>query len=302
MSKVAVIIVNWNTGKLLSHCLASLQALPEYDLIEKIYVVDNASDDDSLVVAKQAMTDEVKVRFIDLNSNIGFAAGNNRAISLAQKECAKDCHIWLLNPDTEVQPGALKTMISVLDQQTDVGIVGPKLLNTDGTLQPSVRSFPTMVIFTLFFTKLNRLLHNTSLWRRYMNLDFDYNHAQAVDQVMGASFLIRNTAVQNVGLLDEKFWVWFEEVDYCRRAQNKGWVVWYTPEATVVHHGGASFSQLIGWQKTLPWIRSSLHYARKHFNILAWSFLLLLTPVTLALSVPASFAHIVTKQNNLKRL
>lgn len=302
MGKVVVIIVNWNTGRLLSRCLNALSLLPEKDLIEKVYVIDNSSTDGSIAEARHTVSDWPSVSFITLDKNIGFAAANNLAINMAQKEELGDCHVWLLNPDTEVKPGALKNSVTVLENNPQAGIVGPKLLNTDGSLQPSVRSFPTLPIFILFFTKLNRIFSNSGIWKKYMLQGHNYHVLQAVDQVMGASFLIRNEALKEVGLLDEGYWVWFEEVDYCKRASNKGWQTWYTPEAQVIHHGGASFSQLVGWQRTKPWIKSSLRYAHKHLGNAARLILLTLVPLALITTVPASLTHVVNKQQNSKRL
>lgn len=286
-----IVIVNWNTGALLQRCLQSIQHLPEVDTVRKVYVVDNASSDDSVGLAEQAVNGDSRFVFIKSDSNAGFAAGNNMAI-----EKINHGHVLLLNPDTEVKPGAVLAMLNVLEGQPKAGVVGPALLNADGTRQPSVRSFPTPLLLFAMFLKLHLLLKSTSLWRRYMQTDFDYSQTQAVDQVMGAAFLIRDTVVKELGGLDESYWIWFEEVDYCKQVQDKGWKIVYTPDGEVTHVGGASFIQLVGFRKVWPFVRSCLVYAKKHFGMGLYVLLLVLTPIALLLSVPASLAHIIRRK------
>lgn len=278
---LTIIIINWNTGRLLNRCLASLAALPEKALIKRVIVVDNASGDDSIEQAKRVQG--LPVQCMELRENIGFARANN----IGLKELASDGnHVLLLNPDTEVQPGALQAMLDFLESHPKAGIVGPRLLNfSDRQTQPSVRSFPTLVVFIWLFLKLHRLLPNVSFWRKYMMTGFDYNKAAAVDQVMGAAFLIRDKAVEK---LDERFWIWFEEVDFCKRAKAKGWEVWYTPSAQIIHRGAASFNQLVGFKRSWFFLRSSVQYANKHLGLLATSVLIILLPIALVLAVVSS--------------
>lgn len=303
MDKIAVIIVNWNTGKLLTECLESLIKLPEKHLISRVIVVDNGSSDASLTDAQEAVGDnKLPISYISLRENVGFAEGNNTAIKDLKTDGPFDDHILLLNPDTEVKPGALKAMADVLERHQNAGIIGPKLLNADGSHQPSVRHFPTLGIFVLQFLKIHRLLPQLAVWRTYLAEDFDYKKETAVDQVMGAAFLIRDRVITDVGVLDPSFWVWFEEVDYCKRAYAAGWEVWYTPEAEVVHHGGVSFNQLVGFKKAWPWISSSLNYAFKHLGFGTGLTLSLLTPVALVLTIPSMIWHLVARKTNSKKL
>lgn len=285
MSLINIIVVNWNTGPLLARCLASLQALPEREkeLIEKIVVVDNASKDPfpPPEAADSPLVRGRKVRFIKLKENIGFAAANN----IAWREFSDDSHVLLLNPDTEVKPGALSAMFQVLEEKTDVGIVGPKLLNPDGSLQGSVRPFPTVADFILYMFKLGRVVQNRQ------EKQYDYSKAGYVDQVMGAAFLIRNKTWQEIGLLDKRFFTLFEEVDYCKRALERGWKTYFTPAGEVMHVRAASFNQLVGFRKSWPWMASCLRYARKHYGLGLWLFMILLSPITLLLTLPAMLKH-----------
>lgn len=275
MANVNIIIVNWNTGALLKKCLASLRALPEKSMIGQIAVVDNASHK----VPPEAT--------IKLHKNLGFAAANN----IAWKEFTDNNHVLLLNPDTEVRPGAIAALVRVLEEKSNVGIVGPKLLNPDGSLQGSVRPFPKFLDFVFYMLKLGRVVQS------HQERAHDYSKAGYVDQVMGAAFLIRNKTWQEVGLLDEKYFTLFEEVDYCKRALAKGWRTYFTSAGEVMHVRAASFNQLVGFRKTLPWMKSSLYYARKHIGLAAWIVLLALTPVTLLLTLPAALKHLWLKKS-----
>ena len=135
-----------------------------------------------------------------------------------------------------------------------------------------------------------------------MQTSFDYGQEAYVDQVMGAAFLIRNELLTQIGFLDTAFWIWFEEVDYCKRAQDAGWKILYTPNATVMHHKGASFHQLIGLRKTKPFLASSLVYVKKHLGMPSYAMLLILYPAAIAIASMASIAHLAKQRENTKRL
>lgn len=300
MTKLVVIIVNWNTGELLARCLRSLQSLPERELIDEVIVVDNASTDRSLVKAQVAGGESInkpRVRFIKRHDNAGFARANNIAMESVLHKVDSETHVLLLNPDTEVKAGALAGMMRVLEQDSMAGVVGPRLLNSDGSGQLSVRSFPTFGVFIFMFLKLNRVLPRAKLWRRYLRDDFDYDRRAEVDQVKGAAFMIRGKLLESVGLLDERFWVWFEEVDYCQRVKRVGRKIVYTPEAQVIHQGATSFNQLVGWRRSLPWLASCLHYASKYLAWYEQAILWLLTPISILLIVPATFFHLKERNN-----
>ena len=304
MQKLVIIIVNWNTGELLKNCVQSLQELSEEerDLIDEVIIVDNASTDRSIVKAQHVAGKSVnkpRVRFIRQEKNLGFAKANNIAIDRVLSKSG-DFHILLLNPDTEVRAGALTGMLEVLNDDKLIGVVGPRLVNRDGTTQPSVRAFPSFGEFVFLFLKLHRIAAKSGRWQKYMRTDFNYIRQGSVDQVMGAAFLIRGELIQSVGLLDEKFWVWFEEVDYCKRAKLAGWKIAYTPEAEVMHYGGVSFNQLVSWRKALSWFKSMMHYAGKYFNIYERVMLWLLLPLALMLTFPSSVMHLAARRQNEK--
>lgn len=291
--KLAIVIVNWNTGKLLARCLAALDALAEKDIISQVVVVDNGSSDESLSLAQQRY--DIPTHFLPLGKNTGFAKANNIGIEHIRQNAAALPHILLLNPDTQVRPGALLAMLNVLERRPQTGIVGPKLIEPGESIQPSVRRFPNILTFILIFLKLGRL------WQK-QSAAFSYDHETIVDQVMGAAFLIRSELLMDIGTLDEAYWIWFEEVDFCKRASDKGWEVIFTPHAAVLHHGAVSFNQLVGLKRSLPFLNSSLVYARKHLGWGAYILLLFLYPVALLLTIPASLMHIASKKKNKSRL
>lgn len=299
MEKISIIIVNWNTGALLAQCLASIKALPEQALLADIIVVDNASHDHSLEQARMQMGSWEKVTFLEPGENLGFAKANNIGI---QKRTDKTSHVLLLNPDTKVLPGSISALLEVLVKQPQVGIVGPVLLNADGSQQESVRGFPSLLTMIVLFLKLNRFAYSLHMLSRYFLQDFNYRKQHVVDQVMGACFLIRNRTFQQVGTLDEAFWVWFEEVDYCKRAKRQGWDTLYTPNAQVIHYGGISFHQLLGFSKTVPMLRSALHYTRKYLGVVSVTVLYFLFPVSLLLSLPSTGLHMLVLVKNKRRL
>lgn len=304
MKKVVIVIVNWNTGELLGKCLKSLGRLPEKELIAEVIVIDNASHDKSLALAHVVVGESInrpKVRFIKQKNNLGFAKANNVALRRVRDGIYDQAHVLLLNPDTEMMPGALSNLLKILGTETRAGVVGARLNNMDGTLQQSVRAFPTLPVFVFSFLKLSRLMPDAKIWRDYIRTDLDYDKQQSVDQVMGAVFLIRNEAFSDIGLLDERFWIWFEEVDYCKRAKDANWEIIYTPESHVLHHGAVSFNQLVGFKKVWPWLMSSLRYANKHLSNGASLMLWLLLPIALLLIVPAMVIYMMQhkRKNNI---
>jgi GT2 family glycosyltransferase len=243
---VSIILVNWNTRDLLLDCLAAVPAAIGH-LSAEIYVVDNGSSDDS-VGAVQSQHPQIHV--ITNARNIGFAAANNQAIQLARGR-----HILLLNSDTIALPGSIETLVDFIDAHPCVGIVGARLLNRDKTLQPSWASFPT--IWSELLGKNFRIRHTYPT--------HDGSVAYAVDWVSGACLLIRREAIEQVGLLDELFFMYSEEADWCFRIRQHGWTICYYPGAQVIHLGGHS-SRLDSMRMKAQLYRSKLLFFRKHYG------------------------------------
>ncbi|MBU1148904.1 glycosyltransferase family 2 protein [Patescibacteria group bacterium] len=275
---LSIVIVNWNVKDLLEQCLTSIFDHTT-DLNFEVIVVDNASPDqaDLTGMMKQQFPE---VKYIPNNKNLGFARANNQAIVLGQGE-----FVLLMNPDTELRENSLLRMVNFMRQNEEVGISGCKILNTDHTVQPSIRKFPNLFSQILIMLKLHHFFVNISALRNYFQKDFDYNLSQAVDQVRGAFFMMRKTMIDKVGVLDDKYWIWFEEVDYCKRAKDVSWEVWYFPTAEVFHHWGQSFQKQERWKKQFWFNNSLLRYFFKHQPFWQSLLILLFYPVSLLITL-----------------
>ncbi|OGL72308.1 hypothetical protein A3D72_01400 [Candidatus Uhrbacteria bacterium RIFCSPHIGHO2_02_FULL_57_19] len=282
MIDVSVIIVSWNTRELLGRCLKSLFE-QTHGVSFEVFVVENASSDDSAEMVRSEFT---QVNLIANDANLGFARANNQAIAEAKGEC-----VLLLNPDTELIDDGISNLVAVARKHPEAGIVGGKILNPDRSIQASVRRFPTLCSQVLITLKFHHAFPDIPCLRRYFANDVNPESEQSADQVMGAFFLISRQALNIVGTLDERFFIWFEEVDYCKRVVNAGLKVLYTPVAQVVHHGGESFAQVFALKKQKMFNASLAKYMRKHFGRRAWLAIQILRPVSLLLAWFSGFVH-----------
>jgi len=253
IAAIAIVIVHYNTPALLRRCLLSLRpcALPY-----QVVVVDNASADREV----EALVSEFpEARFLFNTENRGYAAANNQGIQFfASSPCpsvsgssAPAVETWahgdigmvlLLNPDTEVVPGALETLVGFLETHPRAGAVGPRLLDPDGSLQENAFTFPTLPMSFLDFFPLHGRLYASRLNGRFLEMRGD--RPFPIDHPLGACLLLRQEALREVGLLDEGYFMYVEEVDLCYRLKQAGWEVWHVPTARVVHVGGQSTKQL----------------------------------------------------------
>lgn len=250
---LSICIVAWNVRADLEECLRSIRrARPVIDY--EVLVVDNRSRDGTGDMVESDFPETVLIRN---DRNRGFAAASNQAI-----RSGRGRYLLLLNPDTLVTAGALEEMVGFLDRRPAAGGAGPRLRNSDGSLQPSVRAFPTMAAAFGQFT----ILGDLGLFRRsragYLQAGFDYTRPAVVDQPMGAALFLRREALDEVGMLDEDFFLYFEEVDLCRRLTRAGRLLWYNPAAEVVHRGGASTEQE-GGRALFYFFRSQFRYFEK---------------------------------------
>ena len=271
--KLSIIIVNWNTRDLVVRCLHSIIKNPPSFLFEVI-VVDNGSADGSTDTIANLFGHNKRVRLVTSLRNLGFAGGCN----LGYKHAAGE-YILLLNPDTEVRAGTLDGLAHYLDTNADAGIVGPKILNPNGTTQASVRRFPGLWSSMAVFSGLHRFLSPS----RYLMTDFDYDKEASVDQVMGAALLTRRKIIETIGFLDEKFWLWYEEVDFCKRVKEAGYEVKFYPKAVIMHHKRAGFSQIPVYKRKRTVARSIIYYFQKNGHFWdVWIIRLTLPAVLLA--------------------
>jgi GT2 family glycosyltransferase len=258
--QLSIIIVSWNTKALLEKCLSKLE--PELSGIEsEVFLVDNASPDNSAAM----VTEEFPwVKLTANKSNRGFAAANNQVLPQSSGR-----YILLLNPDTEVEPGVLKTLMAFLDNHPKAGVVAPQLLNTDGSIQQSCRQFPTFTGMTYELLGLSRLFPKDERFRQYKMLDWNHDSERPVDQPEGACLMLRRQVIDEVGTLDEGYFMLFEEVDWCYRIKQAGWEVWFTPTARVVHHYGQSIKQVKA-QMILSSHRGLYRFWHKHYRGSRW--------------------------------
>ena len=229
-----VIIVSANGGReMLRACLDSLQANPPRLESVKVHLVDNGSTDGTVEMVER---DFSWVEIDALDSNAGFSAANNRVISRTDGRL-----VLLLNPDTEVREGALDRCIAVIDQRPDIGVVGCRLVRPDGSFDHAAkRSFPTIAGAVGHFAGVGRKLSYGPL-AQYRATGLGELESGPVDAVNGAFMLVRRAAIKDVGLLDEGYWMYAEDLDWCYRFQQYGWTVWYEGSATTVHvKGGLS--------------------------------------------------------------
>lgn len=272
---LSIIIVSWNVKDLVRKCLESIYCKTR-DINFEIFVTDNASRDGSAEMIANEFSD---VHLNASQENLGFAKGNNWGIKQARGE-----FILLLNPDTEILDQALDKMVEFMRQHAKIGLAACKLLNPDHTLQPSVRRFPSFVSQFLVLTKFQYLWPNSPVIRRYLAKDFDYQKEQEIDQAMGAFLLVRKEIFEKVGLLDENYWIWFEEVDFCKKVKAVNYQIVYTPKTQIIHHFGQSFGQLLNLERQSIFNKSLLYYFRKHHPWWQYFTLLILTPWSLLTS------------------
>lgn len=232
--RLSIVIVSWNVSRDLAVCLDSLRANAEAGF--EVTVVDNASHDDTLSMLQRYP----EVRVIANAVNRGFAAANNQGLAVGKGE-----YLLMLNPDTVVPAGALSQLLAFADAHPEAGIVGPRLLNPDGTLQASCRRFPTVQAAIIRHTFLERLLPHAASTREYLMSEWDHQSPREVDWVSGACMLIRRSAWEQVGALDEGFYWGSEDVDYCFRMHQAGWTVLYAPQPVITHAIGRSTTQVI---------------------------------------------------------
>lgn len=250
---LSIILVSWNTRDLLLSCIESL-ADSIGTLSADIWVVDNGSSDGSVETVRARFS---AVQIIVNEHNVGFAAANNQAMRASSGR-----YVLLLNSDTIACPGSIERLVRFADATPRAGLVGGLLLNPDGSFQYSFSDFPSLA---------SELLSATGLGERLVNRRFpSYSPRQSqsprqVEVVPGACMLARRAACDQVGLMDEGYFMYSEEPDWCLRMQRAGWEIWYTPEAPILHYGGQSTRQ-VRHAMVQALYRSKVRFFRKHYG------------------------------------
>lgn len=277
---ISIIIVSWNVRERLRTNLASLRLSrgAEFETI----VIDNASEDGS---AEMVAREFPEVRLLRNDANLGFAKACNQGLRMATGSVSV-----LLNPDMKLFPDTLVNLKGWLDANPQADVTGIRLLDEAGQTLPQIRRFPRVWDQAAIVLKLPHIFPN--ILSSYLRADFDYSQAAKVDSVRGAFFAIRRSALERFGFLDERYFIWFEEVDYCRTVARGGGEVWYAPVAQAVDYVGQSFN-LVGRSAKQKYFRDSmLVYFKKwekswqaELLALAWDIAELLVAVAEALKV-----------------
>ena len=266
MADLGIVILNWNTRDLLKRCLETVYA-SQGDLSFQVIVVDNASTDDSAAMVR---ADFSQAQLIVSATNGGYSYGNNlglRALGFKDKDRATDAprYALLLNPDTELPPEGLRDMVAFMDAHPKVGAAGPKLVLMDGSLDRACRrSFPTPLISLYHFSGLAKLFPNSPRFARYNMTYLPIDQEAEVDSVVGAYMQVRREAIEAVGLLDEVFFMYGEDLDWAYRIKNAGWSVVYHPQVVVKHVKRAASRQ--SQRAQLEFWRAMLIFYRKHYR------------------------------------
>jgi GT2 family glycosyltransferase len=264
----SVVVVSFNTVDLLRDCLQALYR-ELGGISNEVFVVDNVSHDSS---ADMVQREFPSVRLIRNKVNRGFGGANNQAFTLSTGR-----YILLLNSDAFLQPNALRLSIRYMDEEPRIGLGGARLISEDHSWQPSARLFPSLLNDFLSLSGLAAKYPKSSFLGRQDNTWKDQNQALDIDWVPGAYSIIRRTVLEEVGYFDEQFFLYYEEVDLCRRIKKAGYLVRYWPDVVVMHMGGASSKTVkdlamsrSGAQLELWRMRSGFLYYRKHHGNAAW--------------------------------
>ena len=259
MNDLSIIIVNWNTRDLLIHCLKSIEQIIKKLKVET-FVVDNGSVDGCIELVRKKFPDLAVILNVE---NLGFAKANNQAIKLSKGE-----YLLLLNPDTKLKSGAVETLLSFMDSHPEVGIAGAQLLNGDGSKQNSIANFPSLAT-----ELLNKSLLRLLFPKKYPGKERQYSEPIEVDSIIGACMMVRRKAIEQVGLLDEDYFLFFEETDWCYRMKKSGWKVYHVPQAEVIHFQGKSVEKEKERAK-VEYYRSRYIFFKKNRGVFQWAILL----------------------------
>ena len=256
MLDISIVIVNWNTKDYLRRCINSIyRDGTGYSL--EVVVIDNASSDGSQEMIRELFPN---VKLICNNDNLGFAMANNIGI----KQC-KGKYICLVNSDVEILANCFKKLFDYSEQNSTIGMLGPKILNPDMTLQQSIAKLPRLR-FTLFrLLALDSLFPKSKFFNPRSSITREPDKIQEVEVLIGCFWFVRKTAIQKVGLLDEEFFIYSEDLDWCRRFHDAGYKIVYFPSAKSVHYmGGSSSNEPIRFK--IEYYKSIFLYWKKHHN------------------------------------
>jgi len=258
---VSIVIVSYNTCRILDECIASIKKETTVD--HEVIVVDNASVDGSCQMLREKYPE---VKLIENPDNAGFAKANNQGFAIAVGK-----YFFMLNSDTVVLNGAIDKLVEFMEQNVDVGICGPRNVGRDGKMQYNCDHFPGFWNTFCFYTGLSGIFPKSRLFNRCWMRYWDYGEVRDVERMVGCSLLIRSDLYKELNGLDEKFFMYFEETDLCYRAHKNGVRITYVPNASIIHYGGESSKsgKVDDLFKTVSsyFIASQYYYFRKNYGL-----------------------------------
>lgn len=294
MANISIIIVTFNHEQEISKCLTTLRSAIKSFQTE-IFIIDNYSTDQTVSIARKELSNFNKKHrwsIICNETNQGFTS----AVNLGMVQSCGE-YVLILNPDTEQLTDIFKPLIEEFKKDSEVGIVSPQFRNPDGSIQSSCRRFPRHRDVIYNAIGLNWFPSQNKEFNYWKMGDFDHQTQKEVDQPQGAFLLARKEAIEQVGLLDEQFPMFFSDVDWCRRFIQKGWKILFVPGVKIIHHKGTSI-----YKNRLKMIwsshRSFFHYFRKYYGGVGWCILNLITgEILMALAILRSIFYLLTSKN-----
>jgi len=273
---VTIVVVSWNTREILRDCLRSVYEHGGAVRCQVI-VIDNASADGSAEMVRHEFPEAQLITNAD---NRGFAAANNQGMAVAEGR-----YVLLLNSDTVVLDGAIAKTVVFADAHPDVAVVGCRVMNPDRTLQPTCFTYPSLLNMVLSATYLYKLFPRSRLFGRERMTWWQRDDVRDVEVVTGCFMLVRREAIEQVGVMDEQFFMYAEETDWCYRFRQAGWRLVFSPVGEIIHLGGQS-SKKVGVEMTVQLRLSILRFLRKHHGRAYHRLACLLTLVSLAVRIP----------------
>jgi len=279
---LSIVIVNWNTRDTLRDCLKSVYQETQ-DIQVEVVVIDNASSDDSATMVKAEFPQAI---LIENSENRGFAAANNQGIAIA-----KGRYVLLLNSDTTVLDNAIANTVKFADEHPEAAVVGCRVLNSDKTLQPTCFMFPSVMNMILSATYLYKLFPQSRIFGRERMSWWERDDIREVNVVTGCFMLVRKEAIDQVGVMDEQFFMFGEETDWCYRFGRAGWKILFTPDAEAIHLGGESCKKVVP-EMALQLRASILLFFKKHKNAFYYRSACLLIGLFFLLRIPYWLARV----------
>lgn len=279
---LSIVIVTWNSENWIKRCLSSIfKHTSEIDF--EVIVIDNKSEDKTVQLAMNSFTG---VKVIENQVNKGWATAVNQGI-----EAATGKYICVLNPDTELVDRTMEQLVTFMEEYPQVGVTGPHLINEDGSTQRSIRRRPRLRDQLMIILKLHIAFPDAKALQHYLWRDFNYQAMQEVEQIMGACMMIRREVFDQVGIFDETFFLWFDEVDFCRRVYDRSnYKIFYNPHIHLTHAGGDSFDKVRQLQKQKWYLKSLRYYFRKHGHWWSWFVVTFFSPLSSVLGIMSGMA------------